>query len=199
MCEVVDNCGDFRICIVTLWKGWKFALSIICSLLFCSKLLILKSNHVRFTLVALEKVATMSKLLSSLFIKEWPWANCSCPSLQKSNRELIALIAPLLFFINSDQSDLLQSLFTKEQLWANRSCRSLQKSYSFMSKSLFRSQKMSNLLEEPKSKCPTLHFGLCTGILRKFEFYGAPYRLHRLQKTFLGGNTILFGNHLFGS
>ena len=105
------------------------------------------------------------------------------PLFMPKSESLLSLFDPLLFFINSDRSDLLQSLFTKEQLWANRSCRSLQKSYSFMSKSLFRSQKMSNLLEEPKSKCPTLHFGLCTGILRKFELYGAPYRL---QKTFFG-------------
>ena len=37
----------------------------------------------------------MSDLLLSLFKKEQPWANRSCCSLQKSNREQIALVALL--------------------------------------------------------------------------------------------------------
>ena len=34
-----------------------------------------------------------SDLLLSLFTKEWPWANCSCRSLQKSNHERSAPVA----------------------------------------------------------------------------------------------------------
>ena len=74
-----------------------------------------------------------SKLLPSLFKKEWPWANCSHPALQK------------------------------ERLWAICSCCSWQKSDGsnslfFTSESLFCSQKTSNLLEKLMSKFPTLHF-----------------------------------------
>ena len=51
-------------------KGWEFALSLIRSLLFRSRSLILKSVREQFALVALWKRATMSESLSSLFTKE---------------------------------------------------------------------------------------------------------------------------------
>ena len=44
-------------------------LLLFCSSLFCSKSLFLKSNHVRFALIALYKRVTVSELLSSLFKK----------------------------------------------------------------------------------------------------------------------------------
>ena len=59
-------------------QGWEFALLFICSLLFCSKSLRLKSNCQQFAQVAHYKRATLSKLLSSL--------------VKKSNREQFAQV-----------------------------------------------------------------------------------------------------------
>ena len=56
-------------------QGWELALSLICSLLFRPKSLILKSDRERFALVAL--------------LKEQLWAN---RSLKKSDHEQIALV-----------------------------------------------------------------------------------------------------------
>ena len=58
-------------------------------------------------------------------------------------------------------SDLLLLLFTKEQPWAICSWRSLQKSNG-SDLHFFRSQKMSDLLEKPKSLFPTLLPLYCT-------------------------------------
>ena len=124
--------------------------------LFCSKLLILKSDCVRFALVALYKRATMSKLLLLLCKKEqhgW-FARASRESLSKMSDLLkkihiflfvfdsFSLLFPFLCpranrshrsllsrsFLKSYRSDLLSSLFTKERPWGNHSQRSLQKS-----------------------------------------------------------------------
>ena len=76
-----------------LWQGWEFALSLICSSIFRSKLLILKSNCEQFTHVAHYKRATVSDLLRLLITKERPWSIHSRWSLQKSNREQFAKVA----------------------------------------------------------------------------------------------------------
>ena len=55
---------------VTQHQGWEFALSLICSSLYCSKLLKLKSDLDRFAQVALLKKATMSNSLRLLMDKE---------------------------------------------------------------------------------------------------------------------------------
>ena len=95
----------------------------------------------------------MSELLSSLFTKEWSWANRSCCSLKRSYvSNYLAIRANLLekilyyysfsllfpFFMDKSESlftkeqpcmsQSLPSLITKEQLWVIRSRRSLQKS-----------------------------------------------------------------------
>ena len=166
----------------TLWSSNCFSLIRVGNLpfrssLFCSKSLILKSDCERLALLALYKRATMSKSLSLLFTKEQPWVNRSSRSLQKSYCERIALN-----FLKKGQcqwfaQDSWESLSKNKQLpgknlffvcldsfwqfspflWANR--RSLQESDSlfFTSKSLFLSQKMSNLLEKLISEFPTLN------------------------------------------
>ena len=84
-----------------------------------------------------------SDSLLSLFTKEWPWANCSCRSLQKSDREPIA---PVALYKRATMSGLLPLLFTKE--WRER--------FSRITIFLFCSQKTSNSLEKPESKFSTL-------------------------------------------
>ena len=79
-------------------QGWEFALLFICSLLFCSKSLRLKSNCEQFAQVAHYKRATVSELLSSLCKKdrhEW-FPRDSSESLSKTS-DLLEKIIFLLF------------------------------------------------------------------------------------------------------
>ena len=101
-----------------LWQGWEFALSLICSSIFRSKLLILKSNCEQFTHVAHYKRATVSDLLRLLITKERPWSIHSRWSLQKSNREQFAHIT---LYKWATMSKLLSLHFKKEQCeWFER-------------------------------------------------------------------------------
>ena len=77
-----------------------------------------------------------SDSLSSLFTKEWLWANCSSHSLQKSNREQFVPIA-----LKKEQNS--ASLVFLE----------------WIALSLFRSQKTSDSLEKAMSELPTLLWG----------------------------------------
>ena len=98
-----------------LRQGWEFALSLICSSLFCSKLLILKSNRERCALlnramsvicswfepIALKKQAIRSKFIFFVcfwqFLDSFPhwatWAIWYRFSLKKSNRDRFAQVA----------------------------------------------------------------------------------------------------------
>ena len=96
-----------------------------------------------------------SLLLKIIHFKGWPWAICSCCSLQKSNRERFACkkwvnrsknsyfsyvfdsfplyyaqerIAPATLYKRATMSNLLRLLMTKDWLWAIRSGHSWQKS-----------------------------------------------------------------------
>ena len=112
-----------------------------------------KSNCEGFTLVTLDKRATVSELLLSLFKKDWfagdlskllsknkhsTFTICSksrffvCFSFFShffvpKSKVLLLLFAPLLF-LKSNRSNSLLLLFTKDIPWANRSRRTLQKS-----------------------------------------------------------------------
>ena len=112
--------------------------------------------------------ATMSKSLSSHFAKEQPWANCSrfCNWRQLlSKNERFArknlfvvcfwqffsvLPAPVTLYKRAAVNDSLLSLMTKErQEW-------FPLFHDRITPLLFRSQKMSDSLEKPKSEFPTL-------------------------------------------
>ena len=134
-------CVSLKICLI--WSGLGIRSSLFFSSHFQSTLLFLKTDSLRFalccslkksdhewiSLVALYKRATMSKLLTSLFTKEW-W-------------ERIARIFYCSFHHVFD------NFFSFLCLRANRSCLS----------SLLRSfahKKTSNLPEKPKTEFPTL-------------------------------------------
>ena len=112
-----------------------------------------KSNCEGFALVALDKRATVSELLLSLFKKDW-FAGDLSKLLSKNKHStfticsksrffvcfsffshffvpksevLLSLVAPLLF-LKSNRSNSLLLLFTKDIPWANCSRRTLQKS-----------------------------------------------------------------------
>ena len=144
-------------------QGWEFALSLFCSLFFLSKSHILLSDCDRFAIVAHYK-------------KEQPWANC----FHLITKERLWGVAQVAHDKRATISKSLSLLGKKEQ--HERLFRDSHKSLSkktnviekfrffgcfwqfftvfpfFMSKSylLFRSQKMSDLLEKPLSKFPTL-------------------------------------------
>ena len=65
-------------------KGWEFVHSLIAHLLICSNCSEKMSECERFTQVAQDKWATVSKSLSSLMTNEWMWAICSGCSWQMS-------------------------------------------------------------------------------------------------------------------
>ena len=145
-----------------LRQGWEFALSLICSSLFCSKLLILKSNRERCALlnramsvicswfepIALKKQAICSKFIFFVcfwqFLDSFPhwatWAIWYRFSLKKSNHDRFAQVA-----------------HDKRAIRSGCSWQKIDGSNSFflMSKSLFRSQKTSDSLEKLMSN-PTL-------------------------------------------
>ena len=109
-----------------------------CSSLFCSKSLFLKSNHVRFALIALYKRVTMSELLSSLFKKSDVSDLLFCSqktsdSLKKMcvftmflndfhcfspfYTESLPSLFALSLFLKSDRSDALLLLFFKSKIF----------------------------------------------------------------------------------
>ena len=103
---------------------------LICSLLFCSKLLILKSEsllamwviHSWFEWIARIKPAVPSKNSYFLYVfYSFPPFLCT-----GANRSLLSLL--ICSFLKSKLSNLLPLLFTKEWLWAIRLGRSWQKS-----------------------------------------------------------------------
>ena len=102
-------------------QGWEFVLSLICSSLFCSKLLILKSCREWFALDAVSKRTTMRESLLLLFTKEQPRANQSHLSLQKSNHEGIAIVALKKEWREWFTPNLSESL-SKNELFAQKNC-----------------------------------------------------------------------------
>ena len=75
------------------WQGWEFAHSLIAHSLIRSFRSNQMSNCERFTQIAQDKWATVSKSLRSLRGNEWPWANHSGRSEEMSNPERIAQVA----------------------------------------------------------------------------------------------------------
>ena len=132
--------------------------------LFCSKSLILKCNHERFTL-GCKKQAICLKNLYFLFIFD-SFVPFLCQeqiapvALSLFFKERLEWFAQVAHYKRATVCDLLRLLMTKEQLWAIRSGHSWQKSEGsdllfFTSKLLFRSQN-ELIAQKTDSKFPTL-------------------------------------------
>ena len=124
-------------------QGWEFALllfrsSLLRSLLFCSKLLILKSDWEQFSLVILQKEANVSSCCykrAMSMIHSW-YEQTALKNEWFAQKTFLYFWQFFPLFISKSKllpslftiCDLLLSLFKKERLWANHSHRSWQKS-----------------------------------------------------------------------
>ena len=103
--------------------------------------------------------ATVSDLLSSLFTKEPPKANCSRCSLQKSHHERFTLFQEQIAIWLFSKSEFLFRSFPRANHYFTLFQERIAISLFFqegISISLFRSQKTSDLLKKPMSKFPIL-------------------------------------------
>ena len=109
--------------------GWEFALSLLHSLLFLSKSLIIRSDNERFAHVALYKRATVSDSLMSLFTKEQcEWFTSDLNRLLIKNERFAQNILIFRFANRSRCSSLICSFLKSDLGDLNCSHHSLQKS-----------------------------------------------------------------------